>query len=259
MQIKEGMPMHITIEVCCESAQDVIAAQEAGAHRVELNSALILGGLTPGIGTLRYASERTSIEILAMLRPRGGGCCYTDAEFAAMLMDLPLLLQNGAAGIVFGILTKEGKLDEKRCKTVLDAIGSFGKDKYAVFHKAFDAADQDDLAMLSQLFSLGFRRVLTSGRKKTAIEGCDNIRRYIDYLKEKGDRLEILPGGGVRPYNAEEILTKTGATQLHSTFHVDTSDGARTVDTDGLRAYVSQIENCQANSSLRSGDETHGG
>lgn len=87
------------LEVCCGSAEDVYIAAEAGADRVELNSALFLGGLTPSIGTMKLARE-ASVPIMAMVRPREGGFCYSEMEFAAMLADARALLAAGADGIV---------------------------------------------------------------------------------------------------------------------------------------------------------------
>ena len=99
---------HILIEACCGSADDALEAARGGADRVELNAALFLGGLTPSAGSLRVLRRASGIPVMAMLRPREGGFCYTDAEFATMLADGELLLSCGADGLVFGCLTPEG-------------------------------------------------------------------------------------------------------------------------------------------------------
>jgi len=232
----------IKIEICCGSVDDVILSELVGAHRVELNSALELGGLTPSIGSLRLAREKTSIEIIAMLRPRGFGFCYSDSEFETMLTDLPLLLENDADGIAFGILTENGELDDERCKIILDKMDKYGADKEVVFHMAFDEAKTDELEMLSRIEAIGFTRLLTKGRASTAVEGIEALERYIEYTEKKGLRLEILPGGGIRQHNALDIITKTGATQLHGQYHKDAGDGARVVDLEGLRSYVESLK-----------------
>ena len=228
----------ITIEICCGSANDAVTSASAGACRIELNSALELGGLTPSIGTLRLAREKTSAEIITMLRPRGGGFCYSEKEFETMLIDLSLLLENGADGIAFGILTKDGELDDERCKIILDKMDKYSAGKKAVFHMAFDEAKTDELEMLSKLETLGFARVLTRGRARSATEGIEALARYIEYTKKKSMRLEILPGGGIRQHNAPEIVTKTGATQLHGQYHKNAGDGVRVVDEDKLKCYI---------------------
>ena len=226
----------IKIEVCCGSAEDVLLAARAGAHRAELNSALELGGLTPSIGTLSLARE-SGIEIITMLRPRGGGFCYSDKEFDTMLLDLKLLLEHGADGIAFGILTSDGQLDAKRCKVLIDVMNKHSKNKEAVFHMAFDEAKTEEFEMLTALEDLGFARLLTRGRAGSAHEGMGALKRYINFIADKGGKLEILPGGGIRYHNAPEIIKTTGATQVHGKYHKDTG-GVLRVDTEGLEAYV---------------------
>jgi copper homeostasis protein len=123
----------INVEICCGSADDVFEAAGAGADRVELNSCLFLGGLTPSIGELLTA-KGAGIKIMAMVRPREGGFCYTEREFETMLADAAELLKAGADGIVFGFLHLDGTVDKERCKAMMDVIG----DKESVFHRAID-------------------------------------------------------------------------------------------------------------------------
>ncbi|MCL2565576.1 MAG: copper homeostasis protein CutC [Defluviitaleaceae bacterium] len=230
----------IKIEVCCGSAEDVIACAKAGAHRVELNAALELGGITPGIGALRLAREKTDIEIITMLRPRGGDFCYSDKEFETMLIDLDILLDNGADGIAFGILTEDAmlNLDTERCKIILDKMDKYGGSKDAVFHMAFDVSAADEIEMLEKLEKIGFNRVLTRGRADSAVLGMDSLKSYIEHTQKRGGKLEILPGGGIRAHNAPEIIKKTGANQLHGKFHKDLGDGKLVIDENGLKSYV---------------------
>ena len=219
-----------------------MAAASAGVHRIEFNSALELGGLTPSVGMLRLARGVTDIEIISMLRPRGGGFWYSDKEFETMLIDLKMLLENGSDGIAFGILTQSGELDDARCKIILDEMAEYGADKVAVFHVAFDEAVTDELEMLSRLENLGFARVLTKGRAETAMIGAGSLRKYVEYTKEQGMGLEILPGGGIRPYNAAEIVTRTGACQLHGKLHVDVGGEVDVVDSVALKEYLKWAE-----------------
>ena len=199
----------ILLEICCGSIDDALQAQAGGADRVELCSALFLGGLTPSLGTIQYARERLTIPIIAMVRPRGGGFCYTDAEFATMERDAEAAIGEGADGIVFGILTPSGTVDLKRTQRIRDIAGN----KQIVFHRAFDVTP-DPFAALDQLVDLGITRILTSGQEDTVPEGADLIRRLIDYAR---DRIEILPGGGIKPYNLADVVAKTGCKQIHLT------------------------------------------
>jgi copper homeostasis protein len=201
--------MPTLLEICCGSIDDALQAQEGGAQRVELCSALFLGGLTPSIGTMQYARQQLKIPIMAMVRPRAGGFCYTDAEFATMERDAAALLANGADGIVFGILNEDGNIDLPRTRRMVALAG----DKQSVFHRAFDVTP-DPFHAVDELAALGITRILTSGQQDTVPEGADLIRRLIEHA---GDRIEILPGGGIKPYNIADVIARTGCTQVHLT------------------------------------------
>ena len=201
--------MSIFLEICCGSIDDAIQAQAGGAQRIELCSALFLGGLTPSIGTLQYARQQVTIPIMAMVRPRGGGFSYTEAEFGTMERDSEAMIANGADGLVFGILHEEGTIDLKRTRRLRELAGK----KQSVFHRAFDVTP-DPFRALDELVDLGISRVLTSGQKNSVPEGADLIRRLIDHAKE---RIEILPGGGIKPYNIADVIARTGCKQVHLT------------------------------------------
>jgi copper homeostasis protein len=203
------MPRMI-LEVCLTSAAEVIAAERAGADRLELNAALALDGLTPSPGMLQTVLRATSLPVIAMVRPRPGGFCPSDADFAAMRIDAEWTSAAGAAGIAFGILNQNLTIDVARCRLIRESIGV----REAIFHRAFDAAP-DPFAALEQLIDLGFTRVMTSGGGPTALAGAEVIRRLI--VQARG-RIEILPAGGIGPANARELVTKTGCQQLHGSF-----------------------------------------
>lgn len=196
----------IKVEICCGSADDVIQAKAAGADRVELNSCLFLGGLTPSVGELKVA-KKTGMEIMAMTRPREGGFCYTQAEFETMLADAEALIAAGADGIVFGFLLEDGTIDEARCRAMLDVIG----EKQSVFHRAIDVVP-DWRATMDVLIRLGVGRILTSGQEPSVHYGAETVRQMMEYA---AGRIEILPGAGIRMNNVQEIMEKTGCTQFH--------------------------------------------
>lgn len=201
------MSSKVLIEVCCGSTDDAIEAQRGGAGRVELNSSLFFGGLTPSLGSVIEAKKRLSIPVMVMIRPRGGGFCHTEAEMAVMEHDAKLAVEHGADGLVFGILNEDGTIDGDRCKRIIELTG----EKEAVFHRAFDVTP-DPLEALDQLVKLSFKRILTSGQQRTVSEGADLIKKLIDYA---GGRIEILPGGSIRPHNVRQIVEQTGANQVH--------------------------------------------
>jgi len=201
------MSSEILIEVCCGSTDDAVQAERGGASRVELNSSLFFGGLTPSLGSVIEAKKRLSIPVMVMIRPRAGGFCYTEAEMAVMERDAALAVEHGADGLAFGILNEDGTIDGDRCRRIIELAG----EKQAVFHRAFDVTP-DPLEALDQLVELGFTRILTSGQQKTVPEGAELIKKLID---QAGDRIEILPGGGIRYHNVRQVIEQTGAKQIH--------------------------------------------
>lgn len=195
----------MTLEIVAQSADDALAAKAGGADRLELVSALSLGGLTPSIGTLEEVLSSCDLPVIAMLRPRSGGFAYTTRELAAMERDGEKFLAAGAKGLVFGVLDERGEID-RTANSRLVALGG-----EAVFHRAFDLL-ADPLGSLDRLVDLGFRRVLTSGGLGSAGDHLDALAHLIEHTR---GRIEILPGGGVRPANAREIVQRTGASQVH--------------------------------------------
>lgn len=200
------------LEICCGSAADAIASWKGGADRVELNSDLFHGGLTPSVGTLRVIkSVAPDFPVMCMVRPREGGFCYTDVEFQVMLEDARALIENGADGIVFGILHQNGTVDVDRSRKMIEVIG----DRQSVFHRAIDVTP-NLMEALDAVIELGVTRILTSGKRPTVAEGADNIRALIAHA---AGQVEILPGGGVRPENAAWCRSRIGVNMLHTELH----------------------------------------
>lgn len=198
-------------EICCGSYYDAEQAVLGGAKRIELNSALMLGGLTPTETTLRMVKEKyPSLKVVAMVRPRGAGFCYSEEEFQVMHKECESLLKCGADGIAFGCLRADGSLDEKRNRWLTGMIREMGKE--AVFHRAFDCS-KDPFAAMEQLIAMGVTRVLTSGLKPKAAEGRELLKKLqADY----GTEIQILAGSGVNADNALELMEYTGLCQVHS-------------------------------------------
>lgn len=203
----------ILLEVCCGSADDVIQAHKAGAHRVELNSNLFHGGLTPTVGELLVAKRETGMKIMTMVRPREGGFCYTPAEFATAIEDAKLLLENGSDGLVFGFLHRDGTLDKERTRVLAELAQAAGKE--TVFHRAIDVAP-DWRETLDALIELGITRVLTSGQEPDVSLGTQTVREMIEYA---AGRIQILPGAGITARNMDRIIAETGCSQIHLAAH----------------------------------------
>lgn len=212
----------VLIEVCCGSADDVIQAHLAGADRVELNSDMFHGGLTPTLGSLRVAKRETGLKVMAMVRPREGGFCYSPAEFAVCLEDARLLLEHGADGLVFGFLKENGTIDRERTEQLARLALDAGKD--AVFHRAIDVVP-DWREAIDQLAELGVTRILTSGQEPDVSLGTATVREMIAYAR---GRIQILPGAGITLRNASRVVAETGADQIHVAAHRQVFD--RSVD-----------------------------
>lgn len=202
--------MEKMLEICCGSYEDALAAYHGGAKRIELNSALHLGGLTPSLGTLLLTKKHTDLKVITMVRPRGAGFHYSEADFETMKLDAELMMKNGADGIAFGCLDEHGNIDEAQTAQIIEIIKKYHGE--AVFHRAFDCV-QDPYESMEKLIALGVDRVLTSGLKAKAMAGMDMIR---ELQKAFGDRIEILAGSGMNASNAKEMMDQTGITQVHS-------------------------------------------
>ena len=208
----------ILVEVCCGSADDVIEAKKAGADRVELNSDLFHGGLTPTVGSLLVAKRETGMKIMTMVRPREGGFCYTEAEFAVAIEDAKQLLANGSDGLVFGFLHTDGTIDVKRTAILAKLAYSAGKE--AVFHRAIDVVP-DWKQALDLLIDLNITRVLTSGQEADVSNGTETVREMIRYA---AGRIQILPGAGITARNYHRIVAETGTDQIHLAAHRSVAD-----------------------------------
>ena len=202
--------MSLFIEVCVDSLGGAFIAEKAGADRIELNSALALGGLTPSLGTFLEIRKKISLPIVIMIRPRAGDFYYSKEEFEIMLKDIELFVSYGAKSFAIGILDNNKELDLKRMKILIKKGGG----AEIVLHRAFDITP-DPFKTLERAVDLGIKRILTSGQKKTALEGAELIKRLI----EKADgRIEILPAGGINRSNIEKLISITGVEQIHGSF-----------------------------------------
>lgn len=198
------------IEICCGSYEDALNAYHGGAKRIELNSALYLGGLTPSVGTLRLVKQNTDLKVIAMVRPRGAGFCYSEADFEVMKADTELLMEYGADGIAFGCLDENGNIHVEQTQEIIGIIKKYNGE--AVFHRAFDCV-KNPYESMEILIAMGVDRILTSGLKAKAMDGIEMIGKL---QAAYGDKIEILAGSGINASNALEIMEKTGIYQVHS-------------------------------------------
>lgn len=199
--------MHRILEVCVESVEGAIAAQEGGADRIELCANLLEGGTTPSAGSIRQARRHLRIGMQVMIRPRGGDFCYSAIEFETMKLDIEAAKQQEADGVVIGILKADGAVDEPRTRQLI----SLARPMNVTFHRAFDMTG-DPYRALETLIALGIDRILTSGQESSVWEGLDLIS---DLVCKAGDRIIIMPGGGIHERNFARIAQVSGAKELH--------------------------------------------
>lgn len=202
--------MERMIEICCGSYYDALQAYLGGAKRVELNSGLHLGGLTPSVGSLKLTKKNTDLKVICMIRTRGAGFHYLPEDFETLLEDCRILMENGADGIVFGCLDEKGNIDREQNKQIISIIKEYNGE--VVFHRAFDCVSNPYEA-IETLIELGVDRVLTSGLKPKAMEGKELIK---ELQAKYGDKIEILAGSGMNASNAKEMMDYTGINQVHS-------------------------------------------
>ena len=203
---------NILVEVCCESVQDCIIAEQYQADRIELNCALHLGGLTPSIGVLTEAKKKVNIPIITMVRSRGGGFHYTEEEIAAMLVDAKTLIQNGADGLVFGFLNQDSTINTKRTKQFVEICKAAGVE--AVFHRAFDLVE-DPREAIESLIACGINRILTSGLEESALQGRASLKMLMEAY---GSQIEICAGAGINASNVTQLIKEGKVVQVHGSF-----------------------------------------
>ncbi len=199
--------MSIVLEVCIDSVEAAVEAQQGGAHRVELCADLLEGGTTPSAGTIQLARRSVDIDVNVIIRPRGGDFCYTPVEFEVMKLDIETAKAAGANGVVIGILNEDGSVDKERTRKLVD----LARPMSVTFHRAFDMA-RDPYEALETLIELGVNRVLTSGQESSVLDGLEMITELVD---RASDRIIIMPGGGVTERNFKKIVETSGVKEIH--------------------------------------------
>lgn len=198
------------LEICCADAQSVDAAIAGGADRIELCAALSVGGITPSKGLIDYACSQSEVPVNVLIRPRPGDFIYNKSETEIMLDDIAYAGKAGAAGVVIGALLDDGSIDYDTCKKLVDCAKDAGMS--VTFHRAFDLCN-DAMAGLKSVMELGCDRLLTSGQASGALEGSEVIAQLV---KASEGRLTILAGAGVTPLNIEELIERTGVSEVHA-------------------------------------------
>lgn len=196
----------ITTELCAYGLSACELAARYGVSRVELCASPWEGGVTPSAAAIRLARRIPGLQLSVMIRPRGGDFLYSEAEFCLMAEEVRFVRECGAGGVVFGLLTPDGRVDAARTAALVAEAGQM----CVTFHRAFDMVC-DPQEALETLIAAGCGRVLTSGGCNTAVEGIENLRGLVT---QAAGRIEIMAGSGVDASNAR-LLAATGVDALH--------------------------------------------
>jgi copper homeostasis protein len=202
------MKQKCLLEISVQTLEGAMAAERGGADRIELCGDLSVGGITPSAGLMMGTRANVTIPIFAMIRPRAGNFVYSHEEFAVMRSSIKLANRLQMNGVVLGILTAKGRIDVERTRELV----KLAKGMKVTFHRAIDET-ADLLAALEDVMQTGANRVLTSGGKRTALEGAATIAEMVSQSR---GRVTILPGAGINAENAAQVLQKTGASETHS-------------------------------------------
>ncbi|MDO9039922.1 MAG: copper homeostasis protein CutC [Bacteroidota bacterium] len=198
----------LIFESCVETLEDAIIAEENGTNRIELCSELDQDGLTPSHELTAQCVYYLSIPVMAMVRPRGGDFVYSEAEIKRMEAEIEFFKQSGVAGVVFGLLTPDGRIDLENTRR----LAKIASPMEVTFHKAIDYSS-DVITSFQELNAIdGITRVLTSGGMDTAWNG----REVLKQMQRLPDRkIKIIAAGKVLPENRTRIAEFTGISEFH--------------------------------------------
>jgi copper homeostasis protein len=222
------------LEAVVDSLEAALAAEAAGADRLELCAALELGGLTPGMGLMRAVCGHVGIPVHVLVRTCGGAFTCTDGEYETLLLDVVAAREAGASGIVAGILQADGRIDVPRMARLTAVAAPLP----VTFHRAFDRVADREQA-LADLLATGCHRLLSSGFAASAAEGAANLQ----WLRTHGDGwLVVVPGGGVTADNVADLAASTEAIEFHFSAIAKGADGHWAPVPDKVRAIRAALE-----------------
>jgi copper homeostasis protein len=201
------MTSSIILEACVANIESAIAANAAGADRLELCNMLGAGGITPSFGFIENVRSKVSIPVHVLIRPREGDFLYSEDEHEIMLHDIRTVRKMGVAGVVIGMLKENGSIDIERCTALINEAGPLA----VTFHRAFDLAS-DAFTSLEEIIQLKCTRILTSGQRATAMHGAGFISGLI---KQADGRIIVMPGGGIDDKNISQLKKMTLANEFH--------------------------------------------
>lgn len=200
------------LEICVFNTATAVAAEQAGADRIELCENYANGGTTPSYGYLKTVREKIGIPVFPMIRPRGGDYFHTQDEIDIIRKDILLCKELGFDGVVFGLLNQDGTIDQENTARLVEAAYPLD----VTFHRAFDRC-KNPLEALETLIQCGCTRVLTSGQYPKVTEGLALVKTLAE---QSNDRIIIMPGSGLNSSNVQDIIDTTGVTEVHTSARI---------------------------------------
>ncbi len=221
----------IDVEICCNSIASAVAAKDGGADRIELCRDLECGGLTPSDEAIAYCTRRLGLRTHVLVRPRAGNFCYSEFEQMEMIATIKRCKELGAAAVVLGLLTEDGKVEVEVTRRLVQLAAPME----VTFHRAFDEAQQDPQEALWAVAAARCDRLLTSGQRHSAPEGAEVLRQLVDVTGVK-----ILAGGGVTPQNVRRLVDASGVREVHGSCKKTLDDGTLVTDAATVRQMIDQ-------------------
>ena len=195
------------LEVCIDNLAGLEACIEGNADRIELCSSLIQGGLTPTVELMKQASE-SKIPLRIMVRPKSGNFHYSPSDLDQMKKDIDMAHSFGFEGVVFGATLSNGCIDQ----AILEKLMEHASELKKTLHRAIDTISKP-VSAVKIATDLGFDCILSSGGAKTAHDGLSVLKEM--HTKALG-KIEIMPGSGVNPENAQKIAMSSNFNWIHS-------------------------------------------
>lgn len=216
-----------------DSIGSALAAVRGGASRLEVCAQLSVGGLTPSGGFLMELRERVRTPLAVMIRPRAGDFHYSADELRVMERDIDLARAAGADCVVFGVLTRDGRVDRPRTAALVDRA----RPLEVTFHRAVDYS-RDPAAAIEALVEAGVDRVLSAGGARSAPSGWRMLRAMV---ARSAGRIQVVAGGGIHGRNVAALVARTGVDAVHLSGSVPMRGTMRFVRRD-LRTQMGESE-----------------
>lgn len=200
--------MAMILEICVFNVATAVAAEQAGAGRIELCENYANGGTTPSYGYLKTVREKIGIPVFPMIRPRGGDYYHTKDEIEIIRKDILLCKELQFEGVVFGLLNQDGTIDQENTARLVEAAYPLD----VTFHRAFDRC-KNPLDALETIIQCGCTRILTSGQHPKVTDGLALIKTLVE---QANDRIIIMPGSGLNSSNVQQIIDVAGVSEVHT-------------------------------------------